>query len=178
MDLLRAFLRRLLIGLAGVILLIEEVVWEALEPAVAWLHGLRLLQRLDAVLRQVSPWTAVVIFLVPEAVIVPTKFLALWLMAGGHAGLGMALFVAIKVLGTAVTVYLFTALKPKLMEITAFRACYEAVMRFKATVHAYLLAQPWYVAARDAALAAVRDLRARARAAVARVREELRAWAR
>lgn len=178
MDLLRLLLRRLLIGLAGVILLIEEVVWEALEPAITWLHGLRLLQRLDALLRQVSPWTAVAIFLVPEAVIVPTKFLALWLMAAGHAGLGMTLFVTIKLLGTAVTVYLFAALKPKLMEIAAFRVCYDAIMRFKAMVHAYLQAQPWYVAARDKALATVRDLRARARAAVARVREELRAWAR
>ena len=120
--------RRLLRALASVllvpILLFEEWGWEPLARWVGRLSRLPLWARLEAWLRSLPPWGALLSFALPVVALVPVKLLALFLFGTGHYASGVMLIAGAKLAGTAVVARLFQLLQPTLMRIGWFARWY------------------------------------------------------
>lgn len=155
--------RRIVRGVAGVLaavwILIEEWLWEGLKRAMQWLGRLPVVRSLEARIARAGPKTAITLFVIPWLLLLPAKLLAFWLIGTGHAGTGILVFVAAKVLGTALLARLFTLTKPALLTIGWFRRLHD-----------------WFVVIKQRLLAFVRGLRVViwVKAASARVRAALR----
>jgi len=102
LRLLWRLLRALLLGLAALVVFIEEFGW---RPLSAWLGRIAEwppLHALEARIRRLPARPALGLFLVPAALLFPLKIAALGLLQAGHAATGVGIIVAAKVLGTAV----------------------------------------------------------------------------
>ena len=63
---------------------------------------------------------ALLLFLLPAAVLLPVKLLAVQLIQDGHAIAGLIVIVAAKLLGTAIGGRLFMLMRPQLMTLRRF----------------------------------------------------------
>ncbi len=109
-------LRALLLGLAALVVFIEEFGW---RPLSAWLGRIARwppLRALEARIQRLPARPALALFLVPALLLFPLKVAALGLLHAGHAATGVGIIVAAKVLGTAVVGRLFVLLEPQLRE--------------------------------------------------------------
>ena len=127
MTLLKALARSLWRGLRGVLLafaaallFFEEWGWRPLTAWAARLAQWPPLARLEARIRTLSPRFALALFLLPSLLLMPVKLLALWFIQHGQAGLGLAVIVAAKLLGTALVGRLFVLTEPQLMKFAWF----------------------------------------------------------
>jgi hypothetical protein len=93
--------------LVALLILFEEWGWEPLQAALGRLARLPILARLERWIERLPPAGALVMFFVPALGLLPVKIGALWLIGAGHPGLGLALIVAAKVVGTAIVARLF-----------------------------------------------------------------------
>ena len=127
-------LRGLSLGLAAIVLFIEEWGWGPLTafaarfarwPPVAWLEA-----RISATPRRV----ALLLFLAPAVMLFPLKLAALWLIEQGRATLGIGLIVAAKLLGTALVGRLFFLLEGQLLTFAWFARALGWWHRTKARV--------------------------------------------
>lgn len=120
LDTLWRYLRGALLGVAVVVIFIEEFGW---RPLSAWLGRLDQwppLYRVEARIRRLPARLALVLFLVPALLLFPLKLVALALIQAGHTAVGVALIVGAKVLGTALVGRLFVLLEPQLMKYAWF----------------------------------------------------------
>lgn len=123
--------------LLALLFLLEAWLWDLIAPWVARLVGLIPWQRFKTWLAErVAAMPAalvLVLFALPDAVLLPVKLGALWVAAqgtfAGHAFIGMGVFVIAKISGLAVTVFLFEVCRPKLMELGWFAWLYEWLQR-------------------------------------------------
>jgi hypothetical protein len=113
-------LRGLFLGLAAVVIAIEEWGWRPLTAWAARLAHWPPLARLEARIRSAPPRWALVLFIVPAVLLFPLKLVALWLIHLGQATLGIAVIVAAKALGTALVGRLFILTEPQLMRFAWF----------------------------------------------------------
>ncbi len=154
-------LRWLLYWVIALVIVFEEWGWEPLQRLLRrFVHVLRL-QKLDAWLQSLPPYAALVALAVPSALLLPAKLAAFALIGKGYIFAGGVVFVAAKLLGTAVIARIFSVVQPSLMQLAWFARLYGAWKRWK-----------------DALLMHVRSTRAwrAARALKARVFEKLRLW--
>ncbi len=125
----------------------EEWGWEPLQALMARLGRWPGLRWLEARVRALPPWPAVVVFAVPTAMLVPVKLLALWAVERGHVALGLSVIVLAKVVGTAVVARLFALTRPALMQLAWFAWAYahwvQLKQRLLERVHA---SWPWRLA--------------------------------
>lgn len=130
-----SLLRRLLHGVATVLLvpllLFEEWGWEPLARQVARLSRLPLWARLEAWLRNLPPWGALLSFALPVIALIPVKLLALYLFGTGHYASGVALIGGAKLAGTAIVARLFQLVQPTLMRIGWFARWYPCWTAWK-----------------------------------------------
>ena len=127
-------LRALLLGLAALVIFIEEFGW---RPLSAWLGRIAEwppLHALEARIRRLPARPALGLFLVPAALLFPLKIAALGLLQAGHAATGVGIIVAAKVLGTAVAGRLFVLLEPQLREFAWFVRALDGWHRIKVWV--------------------------------------------
>lgn len=113
-------LRVPLLTLAALWFFLEEFGW---HPLAAWLGGFTRWPpwaRLEARIARLPPRPALLLFLVPAAVLLPVKLLAVQLMHGGHAITGVAVIVGAKLVGTAIGGRLFMLMRPQLMQLRRF----------------------------------------------------------
>ena len=113
-------LRALLLTLAALWFLLEEFGW---YPLAAWLGRLAHwppLARLEQRIARLPPRAALLLFLLPAALLLPVKLLAVQLMHGGRPLAGLAVIVAAKLAGTAVGGRLFVLMRPQLMTLRRF----------------------------------------------------------
>jgi hypothetical protein len=107
---MRRLLRPFLILLA-LVFLFEAWLWEHLAPVVAWIVAripLRAIKaRTAAWIEGLPPAVTLVVFVVPVAVLLPFKFLGLWLLAHGHWLDAVAVLALAKVAGLGVTAFIF-----------------------------------------------------------------------
>lgn len=108
-------LRAVLLGLAAVVVLVEEWGWRPLSALLASCAKWAPWERLEARIRSLSRHAALALFLVPAVALFPIKLLALWLIHQDHATLGVVVILAVKLLGTALMGRLFTLTEPQLM---------------------------------------------------------------
>ena len=148
---MRSSIGHLLRGLAAALLvpllLFEEWGWEPLAALAARLARLPLWARIEAAVRALPPWAALLVFLVPVLMLLPLKLLALFLLGRGHAGSAVLLLVGAKLAGTAVVARLFQLVEPALMRIPLFARWYPRWKHWKDEVLARVRqSTPWRTA--------------------------------
>jgi hypothetical protein len=130
-------LLRRAVGVAlALIVLFEEWGWRPLANALATLARWQLWARGETLIAALPPYLALCVFAVPTALLFPLKLLALFLIAKGQAMAAGALFLAAKVVGTALVARIFQLTQPALMRIPWFAWAYSRFMPWKEAVFA------------------------------------------
>ena len=149
---LKAVLRRALtpplVVLAALWIVFEEFLWVRLTALVARLARLPAVARLEAGIVRLPPYAAMALFAVPTALLVPLKLGALYLIASGHAVLGIAGIVVAKLALTAVMTRLFAICRPQLLTIAWFARLHDWVLRVRADLYARVRGMPGWRSAR------------------------------
>jgi hypothetical protein len=139
---------RLLIGvlipfletLLALLIIFEEWGWRSLANLLGRLGRWRPWATAEAWIIRLPPYAALVVFALPTLLLLPLKFLALLLIAGHHVALAGLLFVAAKLLATALIARLFLLTQPALMRIGWFASAHDTLVPWKealvARVHA------------------------------------------
>lgn len=132
-------LRPILIVLA-IIFLIEAWLWDQLQPIVAWIVD-RI--PLEALKRRIAAWidtlpppATLIVFIVPLVLLLPLKFFALWLIAEGELLSAAGVLIVAKVVGLAITAFVFDVTRDKLLLMPWFSAVYYRVMAWRDWAHA------------------------------------------
>jgi hypothetical protein len=102
--------------------LLDELLFPLFRPAILWLSGLRLFQRLGALIGRLPPYVALVLLSVPFVIIEPAKVAALWVVATGHVVEGTVLLLVAQVLSLLICERIFHAAYGPLMRISWFKA--------------------------------------------------------
>jgi hypothetical protein len=133
-------LRSALGFLLALIIVFEEWGWRPLAALLGRLARWRPWAAVESVIIRLPPYLALVVFVLPSALLLPLKFLALLLIAKGQIVLASLLFVAAKVVATALIARLFMLTQPALMQIGWFARGYDTLVPLKdalvARVHA------------------------------------------
>src|SRR5262249_33208349 len=136
---MRRLLHPLLVLLA-LVFLFEAWLWDISAPVVGWIVAripLRVVkEKIAAGVARLSPAVTLVVFIVPVLLLLPLKFLALWMLAHDHwlgalAGLAFA-----KLMSVGVTAFIFDLTRPKLLQLAWFQRLYDRVMVWLAWAHA------------------------------------------
>jgi hypothetical protein len=130
--------------LLAIVFLIEAWLWSHLEPIIAWIVARlpfkALKAWLAAAILRLPPAATLIVFIVPVALLFPFKLLGLWLLAQKQwFAAGLVLILA-KLVGLAVTAFVFEVTRPKLLAMAWFRWLYDRVITWLAWAHA--LADP------------------------------------
>lgn len=133
---------------AALWMLAEEWVWDQLTALMKWIGRWPLVRWVEACIRRLPPRLALLAFVIPWLVLLPTKVLTLWLFTTGHMWFAILVFVAAKVVGTALLARLFALTKPALLQIGWFRRFYEWFTSWKHRLYAYLRGLRTYKAAK------------------------------
>ena len=128
---MRRITRPLLVLLA-IAFLIEAWLWRHLEPIVEWVVALLPLRavkaRLAGMIRKLPPAATLVVFVVPIVALFPIKVLGLWLLAHKHWIAAGVVLIFAKLVGLAITAFVFEVTRPKLLQLRWFRWLYEHVL--------------------------------------------------
>jgi hypothetical protein len=147
--LIKRLLNHLVFGLAAVVFVFEEWLWDGLKRWTAVLGlvpGIRWLERGVA---RLPPAAAAVVFALPTLIALPVKIGALHLIGQGHALLGVALILAAKFGATALFARVYVLTRPALMRVRWFVRLHDALARWSAWAHRQLEAMPAWREARD-----------------------------
>jgi hypothetical protein len=172
----------------ALLILLEEWGWQPLADLLGRLARWRPWARLETAIARLPPYAALVAFALPSALLLPLKFLALFLIAKGQLILAGLLFAAAKVGATALVARLFLLTRPALMQIGWFAWGYEAFIPWKNALEDYVrssyvwrVGRIWKERAKRAVAAqwrlmrpAMLRLRETARAAGTRLADQLR----
>ncbi|MCI4680340.1 hypothetical protein K9U39_10315 [Rhodoblastus acidophilus] len=116
--------------------------WQAFKDAVA-----RLIERLP-------PYGALLLFVIPVAVVEPLKVVAVRQMAHGHLFSGLLVLAALKFVGLGVFAFVFDLTRDKVLAIGWFARFYYWVLMWRERAHAFIAPYKAAVLARLAALRA------------------------
>ena len=140
-------LKGILGWLLALVLLFEEWGWEPLQRALARIGQLPGLRWLERLISNLPPYAALAVFLVPTALLLPIKLLALWMMSRSWVLGGTLVIVVAKLVGTAVVARLFTLTQPALMTLPWFARLYARWRAWKSTLLERVRAsRPWRLA--------------------------------
>ncbi len=81
------------------------------------------------------PAATLVVFCVPVLLLLPVKFLGLWMLAHEHWLGALAVLALAKVVSLGVTAFIFDLTRPKLLQLDWFRWLYERVMAWLDWAH-------------------------------------------
>jgi hypothetical protein len=128
---MRKLLRPLLILLA-IAFLIEAWLWEKLEPIVAYVVRVIPLARIKSAfagwVETLSPPATLLLFLLPQAVIIPIKLIEFWLFLQGQWFYGFAALVLSKLVFLGTAAFVFDMTRDKLLQLDWFRGLYDYVI--------------------------------------------------
>jgi len=144
---LKKTLRSLAVALLVPLLLFEEWGWEPLAAVIARLARLPLWARVETRIRALPPWAALLLFLLPVALLLPLKLFALFLLGAGHALSALVLLLLAKLAGTAIVALLFQLVQPTLMRLRWFALAYPRWKAWKDALFARVRqSAPWRAA--------------------------------
>ena len=136
------FLKRLmtppLVLAAALWLFLEDWLWDGLTALVARWSRLPAVRAMEAWIARLGPYPAMALFLIPAALMLPFKLIGLWLIAAGHAAMGLGTFILAKVVGTTLLAWIFAHSRQSLLTVAWFARVFAAFQRFRAWVHARL----------------------------------------
>ena len=135
---MRRITRPFLILLA-IVFLVEAWLWRHLGPIVerivAWLPLRAVKARLAGIIRKLPPAATLIVFVVPVVTLFPLKVLGLWLLAHKYWIAASGVLVFAKLVGVAVTAFVFEVTRPKLLQLRWFRWLYEHVLMWLDWAH-------------------------------------------
>ncbi len=156
--------RRFFGGVFAVILaiwiILEDWLWDLMHAVMAWFAKLPPVRWLEAQVAKLPPYAALIAFVIPGAILLPFKLVAVWLIAHHHTIMGLQVFIIAKVVGTALLARIFSLTKHALLTIGWFARAYNAFVSWKKRVFDYVKALPAYQQVR----ATLHDLRVRLKA--------------
>jgi hypothetical protein len=133
--------------LLALVFLFEAWLWSHLAPIVAAIVNViawrELKAKAAAAIERLPPYPTLLVFLVPVVLLLPIKFLGLWMLARGSWLGAMATLALAKVVSMGVTAFIFEVTRPKLLQLAWFARFYALVMRGLAWAHA--LVDPYKV---------------------------------
>lgn len=128
--------------LLALVFLVEAWLWEHLRPPVAWVVNLvawdRLKARLAATIDHLPPWAVLIVFVIPFILLLPLKFLEVYLLVHRQWIPAILVLVLAKLLGLGVTAFIFDVTRPKLLQMAWFRWLYELMLTWLAKAHALI----------------------------------------
>lgn len=150
---MRALLKRILtpplVLVAAALILLEETLIQWVQRLMARLAALPLVAALEDRARRLPPYPAMILFLLPGAVLFPVKLMALWLLANGHAVWGVTIIVAGKLVGTAIGARIYMVLRPTLVTLNWFARAEAWVFGWRDRIYARVKAMAaWQAAVR------------------------------
>ena len=120
MQIIRAMARFVVAVLVVAYTLLDELLFPLFRPAIRWLSGLMLFQRLGMLIGRLPPYVALVLLAVPFVIIEPAKVGALWVIATGHVIEGTVLLLIAQVASLLICERIFHAAYEPLMRIGWF----------------------------------------------------------
>src|SRR5947209_19549956 len=128
--------------LLALFFLVEAWLWDHLRPLVAAVVNViawdKLKARLAAVVEWLPPWAVLVVFVIPFFVLLPLKFLEVYLLVRRQWIAAILVLVLAKLLGLGVTAFIFEVTRPKLLQMAWFRRLYELLLVWLAKAHALI----------------------------------------
>lgn len=134
------WLRRALGVILALVVLFAEWGWRPLAALLGQLRRLAPIARLENWVQTLSPYAALVAFLLPSLFLLPLKLLALYLIAHGQKLAALGLFAIAKIGGTAIVARLFMLTSPQLLRIAWFARGYHLIMPWKEALFAQIRA--------------------------------------
>lgn len=116
---------------AALLVLFEEWGWKPLSDLIGRLARFAPIARLERWVASLPPYPALLVFALPSTVLLPLKFVAVWLLANDQWWAAIVLFTAAKVVATAVVARVFILTKPALMQLSWFAWAYNWFMPWK-----------------------------------------------
>ena len=98
-------------------------------------------------LAPLPPPLALLVFIIPLAIIEPFKIAALWLIATRHWFLGGLCFLAAKIIGFGVIAFLFDLLRDKLLSMPWMARLYDWMMHCRKLAHDFV--EPYRAVVRE-----------------------------
>ena len=123
---------------AALIVLFEEWGWRPLAAFLASLTRFEPWARLERFIAGLPPYGALIALAVPTSILLPLKFVALYLLAQGQALSATALFIAAKIASTALIARIFILTKPALMRIDWFAAAHDWIVPWQEAMFAMI----------------------------------------
>lgn len=137
--------------LLAILLWLEEWLWEPLGELMRLVGALPIIRHVETLMRRAPPWLALALFGVPMLTLLPFKIVGLWLMSRGYFVLGTCVFLAAKVVGTAICARIFSLTRDTLMSLPWFARLWQWFVDLRAAVYARVKAHPaWQMAHRMA----------------------------
>jgi hypothetical protein len=150
---IRRRVRTALLFIGALLFLFEEALWVGFLRLFRWLGRFGLLRWLDARLARVPSMVALVILLVPVALLFPVKIAGLWMIASGRFMMGCCTMLLAKIASTAIVARIFLTCRPQLMRMPWFARLFNVACALRDRVHDWLARQPaWRDAKRFMAL--------------------------
>ena len=174
----KRLLMPVLIALAALLVFLEETLIDFLSGLMARLARLPIVARAEAWAARLPPYPAMTLFLLPVAVLLPFKFLALFLIATGHALTGLLIILTGKIVGTAFSARIYKILHPTLAQLAWFVRAESWVLAKRDWLYGHVKATAaWRAmrAAMDRLRAAIRARRSWIGRYLRRVRAKMRA---
>jgi hypothetical protein len=123
---------------AALIILFEEWGWRPLSNLLGRLAKFAPIAALERFIAGLPPYGALAALGLPASLLLPLKFLAVWLLANGHFLTATLLFIAAKVASTALLARIFILTKPSLMQIGWFAQAFNWFMPWKDALYAQI----------------------------------------
>ena len=134
----KKILKKFVIFIAVVWLIFEEFFWFAFNPIKLWLNNIRIIERIEEFLHSLNPFALLPIFLIPAAIMLFFKILALEMIAKWHIILGIISFFAIKIIWFFITSFIFNIVKNQILTIKIIYYLYNKFMIFSNFLHSEL----------------------------------------
>jgi hypothetical protein len=128
-------LLRLFWVLLAILFLVEAWLWDHLQPLVGWIIAripLKAMKvRLAAWVELLPPEATFIVFVVPFIVLFPLKLVGVWMIARGDWLAATGILIVAKLVGLAVTAFIFDITRDKLLLLAWFRRVYDRVMAWR-----------------------------------------------
>lgn len=125
---------------AALIVLFEEWGWRSLSALIARLAKYAPIAAVERWIAGLPPYAALVAIGLPTTLLLPLKFVAVWLLANDRFITATLLFFGAKVASTALIARVFILTKPALMRIAWFARAYDWFVPWKDALFAQIRA--------------------------------------
>ena len=126
--------------IAALIVLFEEWGWRPLSDFIARLAKYAPVAAVERWIAGLPPYAALFAIALPTTLLLPLKFVAVWLLANNHFATATLLFLGAKLASTALIARVFILTKPALMRIAWFARAYDWFVPWKDALFAQIRA--------------------------------------